>query len=178
MKKVIRVFEVIGNIVAYISVAALLIMVLITAADIVLKQIFLAPITGAIEITRMMMVCMAPSFVSALFKKRHVAVGLFIDKMGKAGQIVFDTFGYLLSAGICGLMCYQGIVEMNRRIAQNQVYTMLRIPTFPFYLIFAIGMGVFALGILVLLLDKYFDAFRRAAPEIANENGADGGVKA
>ena len=176
MKKVVRAFEVLGVIICYLSVVALIVMVCITVADIFLKQVFKAPITGAVEITRMMTVCMTPAFVSALFKKRHVAVGMFIDKLGKAGQLVFDTFGYLLSAALCSLMFYQGLIEMNKKMMQKQVYTMLRIPTWPFYLVFAIGLGVFALSILVCLVDKYVDAFKSLPPDETGKAAADGGA--
>jgi len=173
MKKTVRAFEIVGVVVCYISVAALLIMVGITVADIFLKQIFSSPITGAVEITRMMMVCTAPAFVSALFKNRHVRVGLFIDRLGKKWQLAFDTFGYLLSAGLCGLMCYQGFIEVNKKMVQKQVYTMLRLPTWPFYAIFAVAMGILALGILVRLVDMYFDVCKPVPYEIGSSGGAD-----
>ncbi len=146
-----------GKILNAVSIVALLVMVCITVADIFLKNLFKAPITGSIEITRMMMICMTPTFTYALIERRHVSVGMFIDKLGRTGQLVFDTFGYLISAGICGIMCYQGIIDMGKKMAQHQVYTMLKIPTWPFYLIFSVSMGFFAIAILIFLANQFYD---------------------
>ena len=163
MEMILKVIKILGRVMSCISVIALLVMVFITVADIFLKQIFAAPVPGAIEITRMMMVCMTPTFISALVEKRHVCVGIFIDKLGRGGQLIFDTFGYLASAVLCALMCYQGFIDMSKKMTQRQVYSMLRIPTWPFYLIFAIAMGLFAVSILIYLIDIYLNKDRYAA---------------
>ena len=163
MKTILRVVAILGKAMTAISVVALLVMVLVTIADIFLKNLFTAPVPGAIEITRMMMVCMTPTFVSALVQKRHVSVGIFVDKLGRVGQLAFDTFGYLTSAVLCGLMCYQGFVDANKKMLQRQVYSALRIPTWPFYLVFAVAMGFFAISILIYLVDIYLDKDRYAA---------------
>ena len=106
MKKMMKVCGTFGNVLSVIAIIALLVMVGVTIADVILREIFGSPITGAVEITRMMMVCMSPAFVAALFENRHVSVGLFVDKMSRKGQLAFDTVGYLLTTVVAGLMCY------------------------------------------------------------------------
>lgn len=173
VKKLEKVFTVIGNVMSYIAVAALIVMVVITILDVFLKNVFKAPIPGALEITRMMMVCMSPAFVSVLMHNRHVRVGLIVDRLSRRGQLVFDTVGYTLSAALCGLMCYQGFVMVARRMAEKQVYTSLKIPTWPFYLIFTISIGMFAVAIVAKLLINIMDKDVYAKPpqpeEIASE---------
>lgn len=155
MRKVIKAVSVIGDALTLVAIAALIVMICVTVADIFLKNLFKAPIPGAVEITRMMMVCITPSFVSALFAGRHVNVGLFVDKLGRKGQLAFDTFGYLMTAAICGIICYQGFIDMSKKIAQSQVYTILKWPTWPFYAIFAVSMGFFGLAIIIKLIDNF-----------------------
>lgn len=157
MKKFMKGFKVFGEVLNIIAVLALVVMVCITIADIFLRHFFKAPIVGAVEITRMMMVCMTPSFVSALLLNRHVSVGLIIDRLPRKGQLAFDTVCYLASATISGIMCYRGFIDMYNKYMQKQVYTMLKIPTWPFYLIFAISMGFFAIAIVIRLVEKYVD---------------------
>lgn len=183
MKKLEKVFVVIGNIMNVFAILALLVMIVITVLNVFLKNVFLAPIPGTIEIDRMMMVCMAPSFVAVLMNNRHVNVGLIVDNLGRKGQIAFDIFGYLLSAGLCGVMFYQGIVMTFKRMAENQVYTSLKIPTWPFYLIFAISMGMFAISIIAKLIINIGDKDRYnkpPEPEDADiiEDIGEGGAKA
>lgn len=179
MIKLKKGFQVFGNVLNVISMLALLVMVCITIADIFLRQFFKAPIVGAVEITRMMMVCMTPSFVSALMNNRHVNVGLIVDRLPRKGQLAFDTVCYLASAGIAGIMCYRGFIDMRIKMAQRQVYTMLKIPSWPFYLIFAIAMGFFAIAIVFRLIEKYWDkdaynhhADPHGAPEIETKEVA------
>lgn len=171
MKTVMRVFNAIARVLYIIAIIALLVMIGITLADVFLRLLFTAPITGAVEITRMMMVTMSPAFVGALLEHRHVSVGLIVDRFGRKGQLAFDTFGYVLSAGLCAIFCYQGFVELFKKMAQKQVYTMLKIPTWPFYLIFAVSMGIFAIVVLVQLVYNYWDKDVYAKPASSGENG-------
>lgn len=176
VKKLEKVFTVIGNVMSYLAAAALIIMVLVTLLDVFLKNLFKAPIPGALEITRMMMVCMSPAFVSVLMHNRHVSVGLFVDKLSRKGQLAFDAFGYTLSAALCGLMCYQGFVMVARRMAEKQVYTSLKIPTWPFYLIFTISIGMFAIAIVAKLIINFMDKSVYATPaqDAGGESPSDG----
>lgn len=152
MKKLEKILNIVGNVLAAVAVLALIVMVGITLVDVFMRVVFNLPVTGAIEIVRMMMVCMSPAFVAVLMKNRHVNVGLIVDNFGRKGQIVFDVVGYLLSAALCEVMCYQGIIETMRKISQNHVYTSLKMPTWPFYLLFAISMGIFGVSIIGKLI--------------------------
>ena len=170
MKKLMKACHAFGKVLSVIAIAALLAMIGVTLADVFLRELFAAPITGSVEITRMMMVTMSPAFVAALFENRHVSVGLFVDKLGRKGQLAFDTVGYLLTTVRSGLMCYQGFVEMGKQFARKQVYSMLKIPTWPFYAIFAVAMGFFAVGIIIKLVSHYMDK-QMYVKEIKEEEG-------
>lgn len=172
MKKMMKVCGTFGNVLSVIAIIALLVMVGVTIADVILREIFGSPITGAVEITRMMMVCMSPAFVAALFENRHVNVGLFVDKLNRKGQLAFDTIGYVLTFAVASLMCYQGFVEMMKQFTRKQVYSMLKIPNWPFYAIFAVSMGFFALGVVIKLVSHYADKEKYAAKAEGEEGQA------
>lgn len=166
VKTVLRVTEMVGKIVVVVSIAALLVMLFTTFIDIILRTFFKAPIPGAVEIVRMMMICMCPAFIAALVEKRHISVGVFVDKLGRKGQMAFDTVGYLASAVICALISYQGFMETSTRMTRGDVYTILRIPVWPFMLLFAVSMGLFAISIVIYLVDIYVDKDRYATPPL------------
>ena len=172
MKKLMKACSAFSKVLAVIAIIALLVMIGVTLADVFLREFFAAPITGSVEITRMMMVCMSPAFVAALFENRHVSVGLFVDKLGRKGQLAFDTVGYLVTAVLCGLMCYQGFVEMGKQFTRHQVYSMLKIPTWPFYALFAVSMGFFAIGIVIKLISHYVDKDLYAKKVVEEEGQA------
>ena len=157
MKIVTKVAIFLARVFAGISMLALLVMLLITLADVFLRFFFRSPIVGTVEIARMMMICMVPAFVLALFEKRHLAVEFIIEKFGRKGQLVFDTFGYIVSAIIVGLMCYQGFQDMFRVIDQNRLYSQLYFPTWPFYCVYAVSMGFFALAMLICLVNNFLN---------------------
>ena len=157
MKKVMKVVTIVGNILAGFSMLALLILLAITIADVVMRYFFRSPITGTVEIARMMMVCMVPAFVVALIEKRHIAVGFIVDMFGRKVQLAFDTVGYLLGAILMGLMSYQGFIDTYRRLSGRHVYTMLRIPTWPFYMLFTVSVGVLAIVIIICLVDNFLN---------------------
>lgn len=164
MKKLEKVFDGIGIALNVVSIVALLVMVIVTLLNVFLKNVFLAPIRGSTEITRIMMVCMSPSFVAVLMHNRHVNVGLFVDRLGRKGQIGFDIFGYILSAVLCALISWQGFVMTGTRMAESQIYTSIKFPTWPVWLVFSISMGVFAIAIIAKLIiniadkDRYCDS--------------------
>ena len=173
MKTVMRVCNIVAKVLNVIAIIALMVMICITLADVFMRLFFTAPITGAVEITRMMMITMSPAFVGALLQHRHVSVGLIVDRFGRKGQLAFDTFGYLLTCALCAIFCYQGFVEMFKKMNQKQVYTMLKIPTWPFYLIFAVSMGIFAIVVLIQLIYNYWDKDVYAKPVSSEGNGGD-----
>ena len=169
MRKVLKVVESIGKVLMWVAIVALIIMVGVTFADIILKQFFSRPVTGSIELTRMMLICMSVAFMSAMVNKRHVSVGLFVGRLRRKGQIFFDTISYSLSTAICLVICHQSFVVMLLRMDQGKLYTVLRIPTWPFYMIFSIAMLFFAVAIVVYLIDIYLDKTRYAPVELESE---------
>ena len=142
---------------SWFSVAALLVMISITLVDVFLRFFFNSPIVGATEIARMMMICLSPAFAKVMLNGNHVKVGAVVDLFGRKGQLAFDTFGHLAAAAICGLMSYQAIIDMQRRMAQSWVYTLLKIPAWPFYAMFAFAMGLFTIAIIIKLISNFAD---------------------
>ena len=65
MEKVLHISKKVGNVIIWISILALVVMIVITIADIFVREVFRNPITGSVEIVRMMMICMSPAFISA-----------------------------------------------------------------------------------------------------------------
>ena len=172
MKKVMYVTELVSRWFCIFSVAALLVMLFITIADVFLRTVFNSPLVGSVEISRMMLICMSPAFVYALIQKRHIQVPILVDQFGRKVQLAFDTFGYLATASLCGLMSYRGILLTFTRREQGHVYSMLRIPTWPFILLFAVAMGVFTLVIVICLIDNFADKDRYVKKPRAESGGS------
>ena len=160
MKKAMKVAKVISDILNIISVLAVLAMLVLVVADVILRASFDKPIIGAVEIVRMLMICIAPSFVCAVIEDKHIKVGLIMDRLGRKGQLVVDIITLLLTSGICALMSWQAWVYTEYAIKYNEYYSLLKIPKWPFELVFCIALGFTALAVL------YYLVVRIIAPEV------------
>ncbi len=167
MKTAYKVANIVSAVLNVISIIATLAMLVLVVADVIMRFIFKNPIIGATEIVRMMMICITPSFVCAVIEDQHIKVGLIMDHLGRKGQIVVDLITLLLTAGISGLISWQAFVYTEYAIKFKEYYTLLKIPKWPFELIFGIAMGFTALAVLFYLVVKLVDPehFHPKAPE-------------
>lgn len=147
-----KVAKVISAILNVISIIAVLAMLVLVVADVILRYIFSSPIIGATEIVRMLMVCITPSFVCAVVEDKHIKVGLIMDRLGRKGQIVVDVITLLMTAGISALLSWQAWVYMKYAIKFKEYYTLLKIPKWPFELIFCVAMAFTVLAVLFYLV--------------------------
>ena len=147
-----KVAKIISGILNIISIVAVLAMLVLVVADVVMRYIFSAPIIGATEIVRMLMICITPSFVCAVIEDKHIKVGLIMDRLGRKAQIVADVLSLLATAAICALIAWQAWVYMEYAIKFKEYYTLLKIPKWPFELIFCIAMAFTTLAVLFYLV--------------------------
>lgn len=173
MKKSMKVAKVISDILNIISVLAVLAMLVLVVADVILRAGFDKPIIGAVEIVRMLMICIAPSFVCAVIEDKHIKVGLIMDRLGRKGQLVVDIITLLLTSGICALMSWQAWVYTEYAIKYNEYYSLLKIPKWPFELVFCIALGFTALAVLYYLVVRIIDP-EVYAPKAPEEGGGVG----
>lgn len=173
MKTVNKAAKLISNFLNIISIVAVLAMLVLVVADVVLRALFKSPIIGATEIVRMMMICITPSFVCAVVEDQHIKVGLIVDRLGRKGQIVVDIITLLLTAAICALISWQAFVYTRYAIKFKEYYSLLKIPKWPFELIFCIAMAATALLVLWYMVVKIKDPdyFKPKSPEEGGEIG-------
>lgn len=173
MKTANKAAKLISNILNIISIVAVLAMLVLVVADVVLRALFKSPIIGATEIVRMMMICITPSFVCAVVEDQHIKVGLIMDRLGRKGQIIVDIVTLLLTAGICALISWQAFVYTKYAIKFKEYYSLLKIPKWPFELIFGIAMAATAVMVLWYMVVKIKDPgyFKSASPEEGGEVG-------
>lgn len=162
--KVAKGISAILNVISTIAVLAMLVLVVL---DVILRFVFKSPIIGATEIVRMMMICITPSFVCAVIEDQHIKVGLIMDRLGRTGQIIVDVITLLMTAGICGLISWQAFVYTQYAIKFKEYYSLLKIPKWPFELIFGIAMAFTALAVVFYLVVRIVkpEYYQPKAPE-------------
>ena len=131
----------------YVAIVVLSLMMFLTAIDVLLRYAFNKPIPGDLEITQFMMsIVVATSIGYCAYKKGHIIVDTFFNKLSPRAREIFNIFHYLVGAALFALICWrtalEGLVVQGRNITSPVVL----IPVFPFYWLAAFGCAVLCLA--------------------------------
>ncbi len=134
MKKTIRK---INRFVAGIGAFFLIPLMLITAADVVARDVFNRPVPGTVELSQYMLaVFILLGIAYTQQEKGNVAVTMLTSKFSPRTQAVVSVIGTLLSLFIFVLLAWQGLVL---GMEEKAVSDMLRVPQSPFKLLVAVA---------------------------------------
>ena len=136
-----------------IGVTILILMMLLTVADVIMRYFFNKPIDGSLEITEYLMaVVVGFALAYTGVKKGHIVVDVLIAKFSPRTQAVINSITYLLSLITFAIITWRTAVYAAGFQKVGTHSSVLAIPTFPFVYIVAIGSGIFCL---VLLYNTY-----------------------
>ena len=143
-------FRIINSVAAGVLAA----MMFLTAMDVLLRYIFNRPISGAMELTKYMMVTLVGfGLAYCTFVKGLVSVEVVTSRFSPRVQAIINSVTYFLSFGFFSLVTWQSIKYIRLMFESNLVSAVLRIPTYPFVAMLALGSLVFSLVLLVHFLD-------------------------
>lgn len=131
-----RFFRMAIKVKAVIAGASLLVMMVITCLDVVLRQ-FSLPIKGTVDLVQILAtLAIAGALPYTTARKGHVAIEFFVRKLPKKLQVSVDSVMRVLCIGLL-LMCGYGCIGFGYNILANgQVSATLQAPIFwvPWYL--------------------------------------------
>jgi len=138
-----------------IGLIGLLIMMVLTTGDVIMRYIFKRPITGALELTELMM-ALTVSFglAHAYINKQHISVDVFVERLNPRTRAVFDTITVVLSIAIYAVIAWRSVVYAEILRTGGNTTAALHIPTFPFVYIVAIGSAILCLIYLKTLVQR------------------------
>ncbi len=147
-KKITRILIAIGT-------TILALMMFLTALDVGLRYAFNRPLAGAFELVEYMMAILIPfCIVYCADQKGHVAVELILDRFPIKIQNIANIITTFITLIFVMVIAWQNILYFFEVQASNLTSAVLLIPTYPFVAPIAIGIGAFAL-ILVVHLSEY-----------------------
>jgi TRAP-type C4-dicarboxylate transport system permease small subunit len=127
-------------------------LMIITAGDVVSRDVFNHPISGTVELSQYMLaVFILLGLAYAQQIKAHVAVSLITSRLPRYAQLILSIIATLLSLSISGILVWQGWVI---GIGEKTVSDMLRVPQYPFRLIVAVAAFLMCLELVVDLGDS------------------------
>jgi TRAP-type C4-dicarboxylate transport system permease small subunit len=125
-----RALRALVNALACVAGAGLMLMVLITSADVVLRKCNLS-VTGAYDLVKIAAAITAAAalpYTTAI--KGHVAIEYFFHKLGRRGRIVVDALMRFGGMALFGLLAW-GFVDYGNSLRQKgEVSTTLQLPIF------------------------------------------------
>ncbi|MFH1124968.1 MAG: TRAP transporter large permease subunit [Pseudomonadota bacterium] len=144
-----------------VGVTALTLMMLLTAADVLLRYIFDSPITGSYELSEFMMaVLVAFGLAYTAVHKGHINVDLLISKAGPRSQAVINTITALLGVGFFALMAWRIILYAEKIRVDGYTSQSLAIPIYPFVYIVGIGCAILVLVLVIHLREEIREVTR------------------
>lgn len=151
MLKVKKYIDKVVNIISLVSFVGVIAMMLLNVADVLMTKLFIKPITGAYELTQLMLLCtIMASYAYGQTQKTHINMGLIISHLPKIPKYLITGVNGILSTGTAAVLgvaaCQQAQVAITKKVVTGALF----IPWWPFYYIEAAAMFVFAF---VLLYD-------------------------
>jgi C4-dicarboxylate transporter, DctM subunit len=124
----------------------LLLLMLLTVLNVILRYFFKLPIVGAFELTQFMMalVCLL-AFAYATLKKMHVIVTVLTSRFSKKVQEIIGTIGYFVSFALCAIITWRCWVYALKLWNAGEYSGALFVPVYPVVLLLVVGMALFSI---------------------------------
>ena len=131
---------------ALLAGVVLVLLVLLTVADVVMRYAFNAPIFGAQDMSQLALIVVV--FLSMAYcgrKGGHVAVDLFVQALGRRAAAWIDAAVSLAGAGVLFTLAWRSVVSGGRASLFGSASNLLVIPFEPFYYVIALGAALYGL---------------------------------
>ena len=146
-----RVIQTVSRFIAGAGACLLIPLMLMTAIDVVGRDLFTHPIPGAIELSEFMLAVFILLGIPYTHQVRgFVEVSVFISRLPARARSIFNLMATLLSLFIFSILAWQGVVVA---IGERTVSDMLRVPQYPFRLLIAVSAFLVCLQLLIDLGD-------------------------
>ena len=142
----------VNRFIAGVGAWCLIPLMVITAVDVMSRDIFNRPIPGTVELSQYMLavfILLGLAYTQQV--KAHVAVSLFTSRLSNPLQLTFNIISILLCLFISFIIAWQGWVV---GIGEKTVSDMLRVPQYPFRILVAVAAFLVCLELLIDLGDS------------------------
>jgi TRAP-type C4-dicarboxylate transport system permease small subunit len=145
-----------------LACVVLLLMMLLTVSDVLLRSLLRQPILGATELTENMMACLAfLALAWCAVERSHLRVDLVMMLFPPRVQAVVDSVTSLAGLCLVGLITWRSFLEAVAVKDLHIESSLLRIPAYPFYYVMAVGFGVLCLVMVMQWIEGLGKAVKR-----------------
>ena len=133
-------------------------MMFLVVSNVVMRFIFNDPITGTFELTQLAMALLVFAVAYTAVRGQHVSVDLVMSRFSKRVRASFDVVTLLMGMALVAVIAWRGFLEATQ---VNKQTSLLQLPFTPFYWIFAMGIAIFCLSIVVLIIESITEAGKK-----------------
>lgn len=140
----------------YVGMVFILIISVVTAFHVIGRYGFHKPVLGLIEISNyclIVAVFLIGAYIMAL--KRHVTLGIIVDRFSERAQAIIDSVTYLLCLAFTIVVCWQTFLRAIYEVNSGASSEILRIPNSPFVIVVAIGWALLSIAIIINLVHSF-----------------------
>jgi TRAP-type C4-dicarboxylate transport system permease small subunit len=127
-------------------------MTLLTVVDVFMRYVFNAPITGATEVSELMMVVLVfPALAWIALERSHIRVDLLVVKWPRRVQLMVEIVTLLLALGTYVIITWQSFLES---MEVREATSLLEVPEAPFHWVMTLGFAILCLAIISLMVEN------------------------
>ena len=154
----------IANTAGMASTVLLVVMMMLTVADVFLRYVLDSPIKGSMELTEYIMVCVGTLGLAwCALQGAHIKVDLIVSKFSQRAQKYVNSFNYVLLMGVAGLITWQTFVRAGTVQRLGVDSAMLEIPQYPFVLVVSFSYFLLFVTSIMLLIYAISSLISRGA---------------
>lgn len=144
-----------------VAMAALVLMMLLTVSDVLMRSVFKQPILDSPQLTQYLMVCVVFFGLAwCAAKGRHIKVDLVVSRFPARVQAIFDSTTYFLGLVVCSIMTWRSFLESLVAHRYHSATTVLEVPSYPFHFILTFGITILCLVMLIQLIQHLYKAVK------------------
>ena len=149
-----RAVEPLSRIINSVGIGILAVMMLLTTMDVTLRYVFNRPITGAYELTALMLaVLVAFGLAYTQVHKEHIRIDFIVSRFSPRARAFVDSITTLVGIGILSLITWQSILYAESLRAGGDTTSVFLIPLYPSVWVVVFGSAIFCLAFIVDLLN-------------------------
>jgi TRAP-type C4-dicarboxylate transport system permease small subunit len=122
------------RVIALIGLAALLILAIITMADVAMRWLFNQPITGVEDLAKLVVaIAIAASIPAVLASRQNITIRFIGRALGRRAELIFEIFGSILVLVVMAGMAWQIQIYTDELRTTGETTWLLAIPVAPFW---------------------------------------------
>ena len=155
-----KLVDALSRVISYLAMAVVAAMMLLTVADVFMRFSLNQSITGTVEITKYMMVCLLLGMALCALQRRHIKVDIVMNRFRPRIQAVVDGVTYLAGLVIVAVFAWQGFEAALYALSYDRRSSMLSIPDFPFHILLVLSFAMLFLVIVPLFIKSVAEAVK------------------